>query len=126
PSSRTVFVQQNAAERADFVVTRLCRIAGRVYVQAGPAQYGEALGGAIIELSNGQRATTNSTGSYSFDSLPPGRYTASFASPTDASTLTPTSPTSWSFRLEPGDEVTGADFAFARRERPVVFDAVSE
>jgi hypothetical protein len=126
PAPRTVFVQPHAAERADFIVTRLCRVAGRVYVQSAPGETGEVVVGAVVELSDGQRATTNSEGAYSFDSLPPGLHTVSFASSTDASTLTPTSPTSWSFRLEPGAQVTRADFVFVRRGRPVVFDAVSE
>jgi hypothetical protein len=126
PSPRTVFVQQDGAERADFVVTRLCRVAGRVYVQSPSREHREPVVGAVVELSGGRRATTNSEGAYSFDSLPPGPYAVSFASSTDASTITPTSPTSWSFRLRPGDQVAEADFVFEWRARPVVFDAIAE
>ncbi len=118
---RVVFVQENGTERADFVVTRLCRIAGGVYVRSANGALREPLADAVVELSDGRLARTNSVGRYSFVGLEPARYTVSLASTMDVSTLCPLAPTSWSFRLQPGDEVDGADFTFERRERPVIF-----
>jgi hypothetical protein len=118
---RVVFVSENGTESADFVVTRLCRISGGVYVRSADGTLREPLPDAVVQLSDGRLARTNSQGRYSFVGLGPGRYTVSLASSMDVSTLRPLAPTSWSFRLQPGDEVDGADFTFERRERPVIF-----
>ncbi len=122
---RVVYVRDDATERADFVVTRLCQIAGTVYMQSESGEQRQPLAGAAVELSDGQRATTNSEGRYTFGGLKPGRYTITLASTTDMSVLTPLAPTSWSFNLAPGDQVAGADFGFTSRQRPVIFDLVS-
>ena len=121
---RVVCVRDDAAERADFVVTRLCQVSGSVYVQSASGEHRNPLANVVLELSDGQRATTNGEGGYSFVGLNPGRYTVSLASTMDASTLTPLAPTSWSFNLAPGDQVSGANFAFERRERPIIFEVL--
>ena len=121
---RVVCVRDDAAERADFVVTRLCQVSGSVYVQSGSGEHRNSLANVVLELSDGQRAATNSEGGYSFVGLKPGRYTVYLASTMDASALTPLAPTSWSFNLAPGDQVASANFTFERRERPIIFEVL--
>jgi hypothetical protein len=102
-------------------VIRLCRISGGVYVRSADGTLREPLADAVVQLSDGRLARTNSQGRYSFVGLEPARYTVSLASSMDVSTLRPLAPTSWSFRLQPGDEADGADFTFEHRERHVIF-----
>jgi len=121
---RVVYVRDEAAERADFVVTRLCRISGVVYVQSESGEQREPLVGALLELSDLRTATTDSEGRYAIAALEPGRYTITLGSTLNASLLAPVAPTSWSFSLAPGDRVDGANFAFERRERPIIFEVL--
>ena len=119
--TRAVFVSQNEPGRADFLLTRLCQIAGQVYVKDARSDYREPLASVVVELSSGVQATTDSGGRYRFVGLKPGRYTVGVASTTDLSALMPIPPTSWSFNLRPGENATGADFAFERRQRHIIF-----
>ncbi len=119
---RVVYVSAQEAGHADFLLTRLCRISGQVYVESDTTHQREGLPGVVIELSDGSRTTTDSEGRYSFSGMMPGRY--SVAAPSGGSQAdgaAPIPPTSWSFRLKPGEKVSGANFGFLRRERPVIF-----
>jgi len=119
---RVVYPSAQEAGHADFLLTRLCRISGQVYAESDATREREGLPGVVIELSSGSRTTTDSQGRYSFSGLMPGSYAVSTISGgTEAEGTTPIPPTSWSFRLKPGEKASGADFGFLRRERPVIF-----
>jgi len=119
--TRAVFVSQDEPGRADFVLTRLCQIAGQVYIKDGTSDNREPLPNVLVELSNGLQATTDTMGCYRFVGLTPGRYTVGLASTTDLSALRPIPPTSWPLQLRPGERVGGADFVFEQRQRHIIF-----
>jgi|GEM_PF-2489704 len=121
--TRVVYVRGDGTEVVEFSVTRLCRIEGGVFVrESGDAR--EALTGAIVQLSTGEVAMTNSKGRYVFEGLDPGRYVVSLVSMEDANKLDPLGPTSWTVTLTPGDRIEEADFTFEQRQRPIVFEAI--
>jgi len=125
----TVRVAYAAAQepgRADFSLTRLCQISGAVYVESSATHQREGLAGVAVELGTGARTTTDSQGRYAFGGLKPGSHTVSASFDGGAQGVTPTPPTSWSFRLRPGEKASGADFGFLRRDRPVVFGQLGE
>ena len=119
---RIVYVSAQEAGHAEFLLTRLCQIGGQVYVESDTTRRREGLPGVVVELSNGARTTADDQGRYSFSGLAPGNYSVSVPSgEPQAGGAAPIPPTSWSFRLKPGEKVSGADFGFLRRERPVIF-----
>jgi hypothetical protein len=118
--ARTVFATPQERGRADFTVTRLCLISGRVYVETGSGQQAP-LAGVAVELNTGARTTSDDQGRYQFSGLRPGRYTVALPDQPRDPLLSPVPPSSWSFRLEPGQRASGADFGLHQQERPVVF-----
>jgi hypothetical protein len=122
--TRTVFVTEHELERVDFMVMRLCRISGHVKARSRSSEYEEPLPGVAVALNPDRRTSTDSQGRYSFAGLQPGQYTVALMSADKLAGASPVPPTSWSFNLRPGDEVSHADFRFEREERPVLFDAL--
>jgi hypothetical protein len=120
-STRVVYVSPQEPGDADFSLTRLCRISGAVYVESSATHQREPLSGVVVLLNSDLRTTTDSQGRYTFGGLKPGKYTVSYSFDSSALTLTPMPPTSWAFRLQPGESASGADFGFLRRDRPLVF-----
>jgi hypothetical protein len=119
---RILYVSAQEDGRADFLLTRLCQISGQVYVESDTTHRHDGLPGVVAELSNGARTSTDDHGRYSFSGLAPGNYSVTVSSegPQTGGTAS-IPPTSWSFRLKPGERASGADFGFLRRERPVIF-----
>jgi len=129
---RTLVATPAAPVQADFLVTRLCEIAGQALVipisPEGVPGAPQPLAGAEAECNGsdalakqGVRVTTDEQGRYRFTGLKAGRYVVSLAPGQDFRGLTPMPPSEWSFALHAGDKVSGANFVFQQRERPVVF-----
>ena len=83
--------------------------------------------GVALQLSNGQRTTTDDDGSYKFDNLPPGNYRIELPSDSVPADMIPVGPMTWDVRVDAGGVVTGADFSFDYKEKPIeIFEETAE
>jgi len=119
-----VYVTPGAVATCDFLLTRLCRISGRVTVSSPGSEVSDGLAGLTVQLDTGQTTVTDELGRYQFTALPSGRYTVSCRVSSDSPGLLPQAPEKWEFALKFGDQAASADFRFLRQERAIKFNTL--
>ena len=131
----TVVAAPGTPAQVEFLVVRLCEIGGETFVTPiaadGSAGEPEPLAGVQVECRSARalqgeaiRATTDDHGRYLVTGLKPGRYVISLTEGQAFGRLTLTPPSEWTFALQAGEKVSGANFVFQRRERAVIFTDV--